>query len=173
MKRIRIITLLTLLTLCACAQAKQETPSTVQWDEAATQEVRAQVDKAMAAFAAMDSAGFTEGLAEDVVAYEFDFENKPVRLASRTDAGRFAGEIFAQVKKAGGTLGLDVRSNECRATSTAAYCTVEFDLKVTLPDGKTMAQPSRNTIVVRKGEDGWKWTHWHSSLAALPAPPAQ
>ena len=173
MKRTWQILSMSVLTLCACAQPKQEAPSTVEWNEAAAQEARAQVDNAMAAFVAMDSAGFTAGLAEDVVAYEFDFTNKPVRLESRTDAGRFAGEIFAQAKKMGAGLGLDVRSNQCRATSGLAYCIVDFDFKVTMPDGRTMAQPSRNTIVLRKGDDGWKWIHWHSSLAAVPTPPAR
>ena len=146
--------------------------TTAQWNDAATQEVRAQVEKTMGAFASMDLEGFKAGLAEDVVAFEMDLEGKPVRLGSRGDAVRYAEEMFAQVKKMGARLKLDIHSSDCRATSTLAYCTVEFDFKATMPDGSTMSQPSRNSVVLRKGDDGWKWTHWHSSLAVLPGPPA-
>lgn len=59
------------------------------------------------------------------------------------------------------------------ATSALAYCTVEFDFAATMAGGSTLSQPTRNSVVLRKGDDGWKWTHWHSSLAVLPASPAQ
>ena len=72
----------------------------------------------------------------------------------------------------GASLRLDVHSSDCHATSTLAYCTVEFDAKATMADGSTMSQPSRNSIVLRLGVAGWKWAHWHSSLAILPAPPS-
>jgi len=98
-------------------------------------------------------------LTDDVVAFEMDLEGRPVRLGSRDDAVRYAEEIFAQVKKMG-------------ANSTLAYCTVEFDFKATMADGSTLVQPSRNSVVLRQGDDGWKWTHWHALLAVLPAPPA-
>ena len=126
----------------------------------------------MAAFVAMDLAGFEAGLAEDVVSFEMDLEGKPVRLGSRDAAGRYAEEMFAELKKMGAGLKLDIHSLDCRADPRLAYCTVEFDLKATMPDGSTMLQPSRNSVVLRKIDGGWKWTHWHSSLAVLPAPPA-
>ena len=137
----------------------------------APQDVRAQVEATMGAFASMDLEGFKAGLAEDVVAFEMDLEGKPVRLGSRDDAVRYAEEMFAQVKKMGASMKLDVHSTDCRANSTLAYCTVEFDFTATMADGSTMLQPSRNSVVLQKGDDGWKWTHWHSSLAVLPAPP--
>ena len=146
--------------------------ATTQWNDAATQEVRAQVERTMGAFASMDLDGFKAGLAEDVVAFEMDLEGKPVRLGSREDAVRYAEEMFAQVKKMGASLKLDIHSSDCRATSTLAYCTVEFDFKATMADGSTMSQLTRNTVVLRKGDDGWKWTHWHSSLAAPPPAPS-
>ena len=124
----------------------------------------------MDAFASMDVEGFKVGLADDVVAFEMDLEGKPVRLGSRADAIRYAEEMFAQVKM-GASLRLEIHSSDCRATSTLAYCTVEFDFKATMPDGSTMSQSSRNSVVLRKADNGWKWTHWHSSLAVLPAPP--
>ena len=92
MGKARMILLAMMLGGCAGS------PTTVQWNEAASQEVRAQVEKTMRAFASMDLEGFKAGLAEDVVAFEIDMEGKPVRLGSRDDAGRFADETFAQLK---------------------------------------------------------------------------
>lgn len=149
-----------------------QVPNTEQWDYAATQEVSAQVERTMGDFASMNLEGFKAGLAEDVVAFEMDLESKPVRLGSRTDVVRWAEDVFAELKKMGARLKLDIHSRDCRATSQVAYCTVEFDLKATMSDGNTMSLPSRNSVVLRKGDEGWKWVHWHSSLAVLPLPPA-
>lgn len=147
-------------------------PTSGQWNDAETREVSAQVERTMDAFVAMNLESFKAGLAEDVVAFEMDLESKPVRLGSRADVLRWAEEMFAELKKMGARLKLDMHSRDCRATSQVAYCIVEFDFKATMADGSTMSQPSRNSVVLRKGADGWKWVHWHSSLAAVPAPPA-
>lgn len=150
----------------------QQAAANVQWNDAAKKDVSAQVEKTMGAFAAMDLEAFKAGLAEDVVSFEVDLENKPVRLRSRADAVRFAEESFAELKKMGAKLKLDIHTTDCHATTTLAYCTVEFDLVATMADGGAMSQATRNSIVLRKSTDGWKWAHWHSSLAALPASPA-
>lgn len=159
--------LATLLGACACAPTPPQT-----LDDAAKQEVRAQVERTMGAFTSMDLEGFKAGLSEDVVAFEMDLESKPVRLGSRDDAVRYADEMFSQLRKMGASLKLDVRSSDCRGTSTLAYCIVEFDFKATMPDGSSLSQPSRNSVVLRHGDSGWKWAHWHSSLAVASTPPA-
>jgi len=80
--------------------------------------------------------------------------------------------IFDEVKKMGATLDMGVPSIHCRATSTLAYCVMEYDFSAMMPDSTKMTQPSRTSLVLRKGEDGWKWAHWHTSLATVPTPPA-
>lgn len=169
----RVILLATMLGACAGGpRLAPQVQTTAQWNDAAAQEVRAQVERAMSAFASMDLESFKAGLTEDVVAFEMDLEGKPVRLGSRDEVVRYAEEMFAQVKEMGASMKLDIHSSDCHATSTLAYCTVEFDFTATMADGSTMLQPSRNSVVLRKGDDGWRWTHWHSSLAVLPTPPA-
>jgi ketosteroid isomerase-like protein len=141
-------------------------PPTAQWDDVAAEEVRTLVEGTMNAFASMDVERFKAGLTEDVVAFEMDLENNPIRLGSREEVARWAEATVADLKKIGAILDLDIHSSNCRATSTLAYCTVEFDFNATMADGSTMSQPSRNSVLLRKGQDGWKWTHWHSSPAA-------
>ena len=156
----RTIATLLVMLLGACAPDPRR----------AEHDVRARVERTMGAFAAMDMEGFKAGLAEDVTAFEMDLDGRPVRLGSRDDVLRFAGETFAQLKKMGAKVTLDIHSTHCRVNSTMADCIVEFDFKASMADGSTMSQPTRNTIVLRKGDDGWTWTHWHSSLAAPSAP---
>ena len=135
-----------------------------------SEEVRAQVGRTMAAFAAMDVAAFKAGLAEDAVGFEMDLENRPVRLGSRAEAGTYASEMFAQLKGMGARVILDVNATECEVVSDLAYCTVEFDFRATMENSEAMIQPSRNTVVLRRKDVGWEWAHWHSSLApAMPA----
>ena len=167
-------TILLATVLTACGSKPTPTPRTstiAEWNEGATQEVRAQVQRTMGAFASADLDGFKSGLTEDVVAFEMDLEGKPVRLGSREDVLRYAEATFAELKKMGATMKLDIHSSDCHATPTVAYCTVEFDAKATMADGSTMSQPSRNSVVLRKGDAGWTWAHWHSSLAVLSTPP--
>ena len=168
-------TMLLATVLTACGSKPTATPRTstiAEWSEGATQDVRAQVQRTMGAFASADLDGFKSGLTEDVVAFEMDLEGKPVRLGSREDVLRYAEATFAELKKMGASVKLDIHSLDCRATTTLAYCTVEFDAKATMGDGSTMSQPSHNSVVLRRGVAGWTWTHWHSSLAILPPPPA-
>ncbi|MBI5745801.1 MAG: nuclear transport factor 2 family protein [Nitrospirae bacterium] len=170
MNWIRITFLLPVLGALGCTPAPQA-PTKVQWNDAVAQEVRTQVEGTMGAFVAMDVERFKAGLTEDVVSFEMDMENKPVRFGSRDEVVRWVEATFAEVKKMGASLKLDIHSSSCRATQTLAYCTVEFDFIAKMADGNTMSQPSRNSVVLHKGDDGWKWTHWHSSLAVPPAPP--
>ena len=76
------VLLATLLAACG-GKPTPGTSDISEWNEAATQEVRAQVQRTMAAFASADLEGFKSGLADDVVAFETDLESKPVRLGSR------------------------------------------------------------------------------------------
>lgn len=168
----RTAILVTLLSAGAVEVTTAQTPTDARRADAATEEVSAHVTETMNAFAAMDLDGLEAGLAADVVAFEMDLEGKPVRLGSRADVMRYAAEMFTELKKMGATLKLDFHSSSCRAASTLAYCTVEFDFNAAMPDGSTLSQPSRNSVVLRKGDDGWKWAHWHSSVASVPAPPA-
>ncbi|HEY7216695.1 MAG TPA: nuclear transport factor 2 family protein [Thermoanaerobaculia bacterium] len=172
MNGMRRILLATVLGVCAAGAAPAQAPAAAPPGDAAAQEARAQVEKVMGAFAAMDLEALKAGVTEDVTAFEMDLEGKPVRLGSRADVLRFAEQIFAGMKKMGASMKLDFHASDCRAGSTLAYCTVEFDFKAAMPDGSTMVQPSRNTVVLRKDDGGWKWAHWHSSLAVAPTPPA-
>lgn len=142
---------LLLLTLSAAAHAQDAA-------------VRAQVEKTMNAFTELDPAAFEAGLAEDVTGYELDLEEKPVHIASKKEAVQFAQLMLAALKQADAKLKIEYDAVDCHAVSTLAYCTVEFKIAGTV-GGKAMSQPWRNTIVLRKESGGWKWTHWHSSLA--------
>ena len=177
MSWMRIAFIVPVLGAIGCTPAPQ-VPITVQWNDAAAQEVRTQVEATMDAFVAMDVERFKAGLTQDVVAFEMDLENKLVRFGSRDEVVHWAEATFAEVKKMNASLKLDIHSSNCQATQTLAYCTVEFDFMAKMADGSTMSQPSRNSVVLRKGDDGWKWTHWHSSapapaLAVSPPAPTQ
>ena len=114
-KRMTLIVLV--LGACGCTPAA---PPTAQWNDIAMQEVRTQVEGTMNAFVSMDLERFKAGLAEDVVSFEMDLENKPVRLSSRDDVVRWTEATFSEVKKMGASLKLDIHSTNCRATSTLA-----------------------------------------------------
>ena len=78
---------------------------------------------------------------------------------------KFMDGMFAELKKGGGTIKAVTRSFSCSATSNLAVCRAEVDFSITI-GGQTISQPSRVTGAFRKGADGWKWIHWHTSLLA-------
>jgi ketosteroid isomerase-like protein len=166
----RNCTLLAAAALAACARGSGD--AAARWDDAGSREARAQVERTMDAFAARDLGGFTAGLAPDVVGFEVDLDGKPVRLGSRDEAARFAGSTFAALAKMGAALRLDRHATSCRADASLAWCTVEFDARATMPDGSSMVQPTRNTVVLRRDGGAWKWAEWHSSPAVAPPAPA-
>lgn len=164
----RMAAVLTALTIAACGTQNTpppDTAATAQWDSATAGEVRAAVQRGVDAFAQMNVEGVKSVLSQDwaSASFETDMENKPVRMATRADAIKYAEDIFAEVKKMSATLKVDTKQLDCRGTSTLAYCVMDHEVTATMADGKTMVQPQRATIVLAKDADGWKWVHWHSS----------
>lgn len=160
--------------LSACAAQNTPAPSasaSVQWDTVAASEVRSVVQQGVDAFARLDLEGIKSVLSQDwtTASFEIDFENKPLRLATRDDAIKYAEDIFGQVKQMGATLKIDLTNMDCRATATLGYCEFVTAVIATPPKGAPMTQPGRATVVAAKGADGWKWVHWHSSPGAASA----
>lgn len=169
----RCLPALLIAVLPACTQpsrATSDSATAVLWDSTAASEARAAAQKGVDAFVAADIEGVKSVFAPDgfITSYDIDLENRPLRLPTRDDAVKYAEDTFAELKKMNATLRGDVKGMDCRGTSVLAYCALDFDLAATLADGKTMSQPSRATIVLAKGAEGWKWVHWHTSIASAP-----
>lgn len=141
--------------------------TTPAWDEAATKEARTFVEKMFTVWEAQDLDAFTALLAKDVymTSFDMDLENKPIRMGTREEAVAYAQSMFAEMKKSGGKLTIKRGTIDCRATSSLAYCAMDFEFDVTMPDGAKVSQPTRASGCLRHGADGWKWVQWHSSLA--------
>jgi len=164
-----LVGVLLVTTLGACATV----PTTARWDDSAARAAGAAVREMAQAFETMNLERVKTALAHDgfVATYELDLEGKPVRLGSRDEVIGYAEAIIAEMKKVGGRLKVDIGSLDCRATSTIGYCSMDYEFSATMPDGTKISQPSRTSFVLRRGDDGWKVTSWHTSLSQLPAPP--
>ena len=138
-------------------------------------QVRTQVEATMNAFAAMDLDAFMHGMAAEVTAYEFDMDGTPLRLGSRDEVKGFATGVFDAMRNMDAKLSITFDRVDVQVDGDLAACAVEFDSDARMPDGAVTSQPTRNTVVLHRDADGWKWTHWQSSAAvAAPAtePPA-
>ena len=163
-------------TLGACATEPMpapQTPATAQWDAGAAQEVQAEFARMFGMWEALDLEALKGELVEDgfLTSYDFDMDGKPMKMGSRDEAVRYMEAMIGPIKKSGGSFKIKQHSLECRATATLGYCAANFDLVATMADGTKMTQPTQVTGTMRKRDDGWKWTHWHSSLAQMPSPP--
>lgn len=170
MKRITAGVFVTVMMCVIGVNAQEKTASI--WDETAGKNVLTLTEKVFRGVVEqMSVEPLKPYLAPDVIAYDIDFEGKPVKINSRDEAIQYFETTFAEVKKAGAKATLEKKSFTCRATSTMAFCLFEYDFIAVMPDGSTMTQPTQTTIVLNKVGDTWQWTHWHSALSA-PVPSA-
>lgn len=167
-----LATALGVATVLAVGVGAEEKPQASVWNDAVGNEVLAMTEKAFVSVVdQMSVEPLKPYLATDVVAYDIDFEGKPVKINSRDEAIEYFETVFAEFKKLGATAKLQKRSLTCRATGAMAICLFEYDFVAVMPDSATMTQPTQTTIVLNNTAEGWKWTHWHSALSA-PVPTA-
>jgi len=153
-----------LLGLAGCAHSPPAGESV--WDDKAAAEATHVMHELHQAWNTMDIVTVEKYVAEDgfLTIFEIGDNESPVQLKSRAELLAFLKRGFNDFKSAGAsTVATPVVDMTCRATSNMAVCTEECDIMVTLADGKREVTPHRGTSVLRKGSDGWKFTHWHVS----------
>jgi len=170
----RICSMIALAALSACAPKNQaNAPTTAVWDEAAATELQAASEASMKAWETGDAAAVAAGIADDgfLTSYDLDMMGQPISFATKADVAAHAQKMADAMKAMGATCQMKITKNECRATATVGTCVNEVEATMTM-GSKTEQMSFRGTGVARKGADGWKWTHWHGSMAKLPAMPA-
>jgi len=188
MKRNLLWTLTAAWAGCAADQTMPADPSAPEtpaaaptgavWDDGAAAEVRAATNKMIVAFGRGDIATVKGLIARDAAStsLDYDMENQPVVLPpGELDAyfdRTFA--MIAEMKKAGGSFEQKVTSWDCKATAMLGWCFLQMEGAGTMPGGAAFKQTGWGTGVLRKGTDGWQFTHWHATMAppAAPQPPA-
>lgn len=173
----RPLTLLAAAIVSACGANTTPAPSasaTIQWDSAAASEARSSVERAVRAFESLNVDGVTAELAQTwaTASYDTDMASKPVRMASYADGVKYVEDTFAEVKKIGATLKIEPKNLTCRGTSALVFCVMDHEVTATMSDGKSAVEQHQATIVLGKGEAGWKWLHFHSSAGAAASAPA-
>jgi ketosteroid isomerase-like protein len=148
----------------AFAQQKQA-PS--MWDAEAAKAAQAVVEQGLAAVEKLDAEGLRALATPDLVAYDIDLESEPIRMDSLDEAVAYIAAIGMEAKKMGAKVKFERTECDCRATSTLAYCLLEYDFVATTA-GTRMVQPSQTTVVLGKSDGAWKWVHWHTSLSGDP-----
>ena len=143
-------------------------PPSSDWDVAATDAVKAEVDRM---FKDIDAGNFEVMLGRmdtDATAFDFDANNNPVSMHGIDEIRSYFGQYEQGMKEGGMAMKSQVSRTDCRATPVMGYCAVEFDQTVT-QGGQTMGPfKFRGTLVARKIGETWKWTHWHGSFREPP-----
>jgi ketosteroid isomerase-like protein len=162
----RKIALVLALAAVGCAHSQAGRSGAVVWDAQAAAEATQVMHRLHEAWNKMDMATVEKYVAEDGFLTTFEIGNKSnaVQLKTRDQLLAFLRDGFAEFQKSGSTTeATPVVEMECRATRDMAVCTEECDIAVRLADGLREVIPHRGTSVLRKGPDGWKFTHWHIS----------
>ena len=183
----RNLLMLGALVGCAADQSMPAEPSTsatrspsaattAVWDDAAAGEVRAVTEKMIVAFGQGDMATVKSLIARDAAStsLDYDLENKPIVLPPGELDAYFdrTNAMIAEMKKAGGTFEQKVTSWDCKATATLGWCFLGMQGQGTMPGGGAFKQTGWGTAVLRKGQPGWQFSHWHATMAPPAAPPA-
>jgi ketosteroid isomerase-like protein len=152
------------VVLVGCA-GKQAARDNI-WDEQAAREAEKAMCDLHKAWDKMDIAEVSRAIADDgfLTTFEFTDQNEAVRLTSKAQLLAWLQKGFDQIKaRDASTVAIPQTEMHCRATTNLAVCTEECNIIVARHDGMSEVTPHRGTSVLRKGPDGWKFTHWHVS----------
>ena len=138
------------------------------WNTAAAQEAEMAMHKLHGAWDKMDMVAVEKAIADDgfLATFEYNDSNEAVTLRSKADLVTWLRKGFQDLKaRDATTVAIPQSKMECRATDTLAVCTEECDIVYKRADGLLEVSPHRGTSVMRKGPQGWQFTHWHVSEA--------
>jgi ketosteroid isomerase-like protein len=155
--------------LLGCANSTTGVQAPKVDDAHAAAEAEAAMHKLHHAWDAMDMAAVEDAIVDDgfLTTFEYTESGEAVRLASKKELVAWLTQQFGAIKAAGSTTAaVPQRRMECKASGDIAYCSEECDILISRPDGKVALSPHRATSVLRKGPDGWKFVHWHTSETA-------
>lgn len=148
-------------------------PTTFERDAAAEAAAQDAVTGMLAALDAGDIATLGAFIAPDMlVSYDIDPENKPIALNSAEELRAYLGQMLSTIQGMGANVRSVITSLNCQASATLGVCVAEVNQAFTVK-GQTSTLPFRASMSLRKGSDGWKFTHWHASVAQVPPPPPE
>jgi ketosteroid isomerase-like protein len=120
------------------------------------------IEARVAAVAAKDVETLVAQYAEDVTLFD---ALGPLRDTGRDVERRRLRDWFGGYRSA---IDLRVRDLEVVADGDVAFAHYLFQVKGTMTDGAEVDMAVRSTVGFRRGEDGWKIVHEHSSVPFTP-----
>jgi ketosteroid isomerase-like protein len=120
------------------------------------------IEARVAAVAAKDVETLVAQYAEDVTLFD---ALGPLRDTGRDVERRRLREWFVGYRSA---IDLRIRDLEVVADDDVAFAHYLFQVKGTMTDGTEVDMAVRSTVGFRRGEDGWKIVHEHSSVPFTP-----
>jgi ketosteroid isomerase-like protein len=120
------------------------------------------IEARVAAVAAKDVETLVAQYAEDVTLFD---ALGPLRDTGRDVERRRLQEWFGAYRTA---IDLRIRDLEVVAGGDVAFAHYLFQVKGTMTDGTDVDMAVRSTVGFRRGEDGWKIVHEHSSVPFTP-----
>lgn len=167
-----IIALFATAACCSVPPPAAQAPITAQWDQNAANELKAASEASMKAWESGDVAAIANGIADDgfLTSYDLDMMGQPISFTSKQDVVAHAQKMGDAMKAMNAKISSKLTRVDCQATATFGVCINEMECTMDM-GGKTETMYFRGTGTARKGVDGWKWTHWHGSMAKLPPMP--
>ena len=150
------------------AAAGCATPPSSDWDEQATASLKGDVETLLKSIDSGDFAAITAKMEPDVVVFDFDEKNQPMRASGLAEWKQYMTTFESVAKSQGLKFASTLKTSVCHATVVMGYCAVEFDQTMTA-GGQTQGPfKFRGTLAARKVGGAWRWVHWHGSFAELP-----
>jgi ketosteroid isomerase-like protein len=154
--------------LMVLAAAGCAAPPSSDWDEQATASLKAEVEGMLKSIDGGDFSAMTAKMDPDVVVFDTDEKNQPVRASGLAEVKQYMGGMEGGAKALGLKFASTIKSNVCHATAVMGYCAIEFDQTITA-GGQTQGPfKFRGSFVARRVAGAWRWVHWHGGFAELP-----
>src|SRR5262249_38971321 len=106
-------------------------PPWSDWDEQASASLKAEAESLLKLVDSGDFAGMTAKMDPDVVVFDTDDKNQPVRASGLAEAKQYMGAMENGVKSQGLKFASTLKTSVCHATAVMGYCAIEFDQSIT------------------------------------------
>lgn len=155
----------TFWVLMLAATASAQARATSEDDARAEQEVRARFDAFNQAWKNRDMSFIRDFYAHDENMLLF-FERRQLRGWDKVE--RLYENMFAHALP--GSVNSTYSNLEIQARGDLAYVAANFHLEVQNPQGETMTDTGRVSVVFQRRDDKWLVVHRHTSFQAPPGP---
>jgi ketosteroid isomerase-like protein len=158
-----VTTSVTLVALLLAGPAHAHKEKAPDWDPEAAKALETKVRNMFEDFDMGNVQTFTGGLDTTSITWDIGADGKPLAASTPAETTTLLEGYAAWMKEEAVTVKTTINKIECHSTSDFGFCALQFDQAFSGGTVAPMTQKFRATLISRKVDGQWRWSHWHAS----------